>query len=195
MEAGASSWVPAASDAADDVGEVDALVAGTGVVGTGVVGTGAGGVPLVERGAGVGGAVTGADTGANRDDEAPTGIDPVRITECATTRLRYAGVGLVDGRPSLAVAVVGGGDAPQGVAVYDRVNDRGGRGGKRCGGGRRGFEREPNGGHRRDGARRGGDAELAEHHDGSDQSSDRALRRRAEGAGDGDDPEAARSGW
>ena len=87
-------------------------------------------------GAGVSGAAAGA-TGATgrlgrrrgdsvRDDEGPARVDPVGVAERSATGLRYPDVGLVDGLPLLAVAVVGGRDAPQGVTGHHGVRHRGG---------------------------------------------------------------------
>ena len=90
-------------------------------------------VRWVARGAG--GSATGAarhaaraTSGATafRDDEGPARVDPVGVAERSATGLRYADVGLVDGLPLLAVAVVRGGDAPQGVTGHHGVRHRGG---------------------------------------------------------------------
>ena len=56
-----------------------------------------------------------------RDDEGPARVDPVGVAERCATGLRYADVGRVDPLPVLAVAVVGGRDAPQGVTGHHGV--------------------------------------------------------------------------
>ena len=61
-----------------------------------------------------------------RDDEGPARVDPVGVGERSATGLGYADVGLVDGLPLLAVAVVRDGDAPQGVTGHHGVGHRGG---------------------------------------------------------------------
>ena len=61
-----------------------------------------------------------------RDDESPARVDPVGVGERSATGLGYADVGLVDGLPLLAVAVIRDGDAPQGVTRRHGVGHRGG---------------------------------------------------------------------
>ena len=95
------------------------------------------------------------------------------VAECAAARLPYAGVGLEDDGPLLAVAVVRNSDAPQGVALLHRVEESRDCRADRPGGGGSGVECERNGRDGRDGARAGNDPELAENDHGGDEGGDR----------------------
>ena len=118
-----------------------------------------------------------------RDDEGPARVDPVGVAERSATGLRYADVGRVDGLPVLAVAVVGGRDAPQGVTGHHGVRHRGGLCTDRWHGVGRELRDWRDGGHSHGGAGHGGGradarassrrgAELAENDDGGDDGGD-----------------------